>query len=114
MANKRVNKVITVSKTGISLETKQKENRIKNRFVIYVEPTKIGCELSLEIKKGKLVSRWAVEDLFNGLTRDVPINCTIKGFYKEGTFVTLHIYDTNNKLTIIKNVLIEKRKEVNT
>lgn len=113
MANK-VNKVVTVSKTGISLQTKQKENRLKNRFVIYVEPSKIGCQLSLEVKKGKVVSRWAVEDTFNGLTRDVPITDNINGFYKAGTFVTLHIYDNNNKLTSIKNVLIEeKREEVN-
>lgn len=79
---------------------------------IYIEPSIIGCKLSLDVSKSKTVSNWAVEDAFNGKSHVVPITESIYGFYEKDGIVDLYLYDTKNKETIIKNVTLLEREEV--
>jgi hypothetical protein len=82
-------------------------------FVIYVEPTIVGCKLSLSVLENKTYSSWAVKDAFNGLTREVSIDESIEGFFTANSMVDLYIFDNNHKNSIIKNVkILEKNDEV--
>ena len=81
-------------------------------YKIFIEPSIIGCKLSINVSKSKSYSSWAVCDSFNGKSHVVPITEDIFGFYEAGSTVDLYIYDSKNKETIIKNVSLLEREEV--
>lgn len=81
-------------------------------FNIYIEPSMIGCKLSLNISKSKTYVSWSVEDSFNGLSNQVSVNEDIYGFYELGSIVDLYLYDNKGKETVIKNVTLLQKKEV--
>jgi hypothetical protein len=85
---------------------------LNDKFVISIEPSIVGCKLSLTILENKTYSSWAVKDAFNGLTREVPVGSQVEGFFKENSVVDLYIFDNTHQCNIIKNIKIIKKTEV--
>lgn len=95
----------------------------KKNYEIYIENSTIGTKLSLGKQDilGRNLSRWAVEEDFNGPSVPAKIYETesfdgrisdyIYGFYKEDMIVTLTLFSKNNRVAeTIENVKILKKE----
>lgn len=83
----------------------------ENKYEIFINSSKVGNCISLKVNDYTLTFReWAVRDDFNGLTRFVPIDKPIYGFFGKDTYVELHLVDESNETHIINNVQMSAKE----